>query len=63
MKVEDSKKNNQNTTNNQSQKQIISDIPIFLCPFCKAKKPKIINIKKKLKYKFNLYYSFMSMYN
>ena len=29
MKVEDSKKNNQNTTNNQSQKQIISDIPIF----------------------------------
>ena len=48
MKVEDSKKNNQNTTNNQSQKQIISDIPIFLCPFCKAKKPKIIDIKKNL---------------
>ena len=48
MKVEDSTKNNQKIKINQSQKQMNSDIPILFCPFCKEKKPKILNIKKDL---------------
>lgn len=48
MKVENSTKNNQNLKINQSQKQMNSYIPILFCPFCKNKKPQILDIKKDL---------------